>query len=36
MFAQVVQEKITPAEAVSGLDAQAKRIYRKWQDQGLV
>ena len=36
MFAQVTQEKMTPAEAVSGLDAQAKKIYRKWQDQGLV
>jgi multiple sugar transport system substrate-binding protein len=36
MFAQVAQEKTTPAEAVTALDKQAKKIYRKWKSQGLV
>jgi multiple sugar transport system substrate-binding protein len=36
MFAQVAQGKLTPADAVSGLDRTAKKIYRKWKSQGLV
>jgi multiple sugar transport system substrate-binding protein len=36
MFAQVAQGKLSPADAVSGLDRQAKKIYRKWKAQGLV
>jgi multiple sugar transport system substrate-binding protein len=36
MFAQVAQDKSSPAEAVRALDQQAKRIYRKWKAQGLV
>jgi multiple sugar transport system substrate-binding protein len=36
MFAQVAQEKMTPAEAVSAFDSQAKKIYAKWKSQGLV
>ena len=35
-FAQVAQDKISPADAVSALDRQAKLIYRKWKNQGLV
>ena len=36
MFAQVAQGKLSPADAVSQLDKQAKVIYRKWRSQGLV
>jgi multiple sugar transport system substrate-binding protein len=36
MFAQVAQGKSSPADAVSALDTQAKRIYAKWKGQGLV
>jgi multiple sugar transport system substrate-binding protein len=36
MFAQVAQGKMTPAEAVSGMDRTFKSIHRKWQGQGLV
>jgi multiple sugar transport system substrate-binding protein len=35
-FAQVAQDKTSPADAVSTLDREAKRIYRKWRGQGLV
>ena len=36
MFAQVAQEKATPADAVRDLDREAKTIFRKWQSAGLV
>jgi multiple sugar transport system substrate-binding protein len=36
MFAQVAQGKATPAEAVSNFEKQARRLYRKWKNQGLV
>jgi multiple sugar transport system substrate-binding protein len=36
MFARVAQGKESPADAVKSFDAKAKRIYRKWQAQGLV
>jgi multiple sugar transport system substrate-binding protein len=36
MFAQVAQGKLSPADAVSALDKQARVIYRKWHNQGLV
>jgi multiple sugar transport system substrate-binding protein len=36
MFAQVAQGKTTPADAVRDLDREAKTIFRKWQDAGLV
>jgi multiple sugar transport system substrate-binding protein len=35
-FAEVAQGKISPSDAVSRLDREAKRIFRKWRDQGLV
>jgi multiple sugar transport system substrate-binding protein len=35
MFAQVAQGKKTPADAVSEYDAEFKRLYRKWRNQGL-
>ena len=36
MFAQVAQGKMTPAEAVSGFNRTAQRLWRKWRAQGLV
>jgi multiple sugar transport system substrate-binding protein len=36
MFAEVAQGKMTPADAVSAMDKQFKKIHRKWQNQGLV
>jgi multiple sugar transport system substrate-binding protein len=36
MFALVAQGKVSPADAVKGLDREAKKIYRKWRAQGLV
>jgi multiple sugar transport system substrate-binding protein len=36
MFAQVAQEKSTPAEAVSDFARKCNTIYRKWRNQGLV
>jgi multiple sugar transport system substrate-binding protein len=36
MFAQVAQDKMTPAEAAKASDGQFKTIFRKWRDQGLV
>jgi multiple sugar transport system substrate-binding protein len=36
MFAQVAQGKTSPADAVSNLDREAKKIFRKWRNQGLV
>jgi len=36
MFARVAQGKENPADAVKSFDAKAKRIFRKWQAQGLV
>src|SRR5439155_18836918 len=36
MFATVAQGKSSPEDAVRNFDRQAKRIYSKWQDQGLV
>jgi multiple sugar transport system substrate-binding protein len=36
MFAQVAQGKLSPADAVKDFDAKARRIYRKWKNQGLV
>jgi multiple sugar transport system substrate-binding protein len=35
-FAQVAQDKTSPADAVSTLQREATRIYRKWRSQGLV
>jgi len=36
MFAQVAQGKSTPADAVRDFDREAKKIYRKWRNAGLV
>jgi multiple sugar transport system substrate-binding protein len=36
MFAQVAQEKMTPAAAVSAMDGEFKQLYRKWRNQKLV
>jgi multiple sugar transport system substrate-binding protein len=36
MFARVAQGKSSPADAVRDFDARAKKIYRKWKNQGLV
>jgi len=36
MFAQVAQGKSTPADAVADFDKEAKKIYRKWRNAGLV
>jgi multiple sugar transport system substrate-binding protein len=36
MFAQVAQGKLAPADAVKSFDQEAKKIYRKWKNQGLV
>ena len=36
MFAQVAQGKMTPEDAVDAFTKTVQRLYRKWQNQGLV